>query len=78
MMPSTDRDTIARAAADAGLEFHVFLSGLTDWYKQVDAVVCMGGYNTRRGSLRGRSHRMYSSDPTATRTTNSGHRSRQA
>lgn len=51
MMPSTDRDTIARAAADAGLEFHVFLSGLTDWYKQVDAVVCMGGYNTLAEAL---------------------------
>lgn len=51
MMPPTDRETIARAAADAGLEFHVFLSGLTGWYKQVDAVVCMGGYNTLAEAL---------------------------
>ncbi|HEY8685363.1 MAG TPA: glycosyltransferase, partial [Chloroflexota bacterium] len=46
MMPPADRERIARAAADAELEFHVFLSGLTKWYEQVDAAVCMGGYNT--------------------------------
>ena len=28
------------------LEFHVFLSGLMKPYQQVDAAVCMGGYNT--------------------------------
>jgi len=51
MLPLTDRETIARAAADAGLEFHVFVSGLTEWYEQVDAVVCMGGYNTLAEAL---------------------------
>lgn len=51
MMPPDDREMLARAAADAQLEFHVFLSGLTNWYQQVDAAVCMGGYNTLAEAL---------------------------
>lgn len=51
IMPANDRAALARMAADAGLEFHVFLSGLTQWYEQADAVVCMGGYNTLAEAL---------------------------
>lgn len=51
MMPAADREALSRAAADAGLDFHVFLSGLSSWYEQADAVVCMGGYNTLAEAL---------------------------
>ena len=51
MMPADQREALALAAAHAGLEFHVFLSGLAQWFEYADAAVCMGGYNTLAEAL---------------------------
>jgi predicted glycosyltransferase len=51
MMQPSDRESLARIASEANIEFHVFVSGLSEWYERVDAVVCMGGYNTLAEAL---------------------------
>jgi predicted glycosyltransferase len=41
-----ERQALRLAAADAGVAFHTFVPGLAAWLPDVDALVCMGGYNT--------------------------------
>lgn len=40
------RQALREAAADAGVMYFTFVRGLDDWFELVDALVCMGGYNT--------------------------------
>jgi predicted glycosyltransferase len=40
------RQLLRDAAADAGVTYFTFVRGLDAWFEIVDAVVCMGGYNT--------------------------------
>ena len=41
-----DVATVRRMANQAGARCHVFVPGLADWFAGMDALVCMGGYNT--------------------------------
>jgi predicted glycosyltransferase len=40
------RQALRDAAAEAGVMYFTFVRGLDDWFDLVDALVCMGGYNT--------------------------------
>lgn len=40
------RQALREAAAEAGVMYFTFVRGLDDWFELVDALVCMGGYNT--------------------------------
>ncbi len=40
------RQRLREAAGEAGVAYHTFVRGLDQWFDVVDAVVCMGGYNT--------------------------------
>jgi predicted glycosyltransferase len=40
------RQALREAAAKAGVTYFTFVRGLDDWFDIVDALVCMGGYNT--------------------------------
>jgi predicted glycosyltransferase len=42
----SDRQTLRRLAADAGVAFSTFVPDLVNAFGAVDALVCMGGYNT--------------------------------
>lgn len=46
MMPERDREALGRMADDAGARCYEFVTGLSRWFDQIDALVCMGGYNT--------------------------------
>jgi predicted glycosyltransferase len=39
-------DALRRSTEDAGVAFHQFVPGISEWLDQVDVLVCMGGYNT--------------------------------
>jgi predicted glycosyltransferase len=41
-----ERESLRLAAAEAGVAFRRFVPGLSSWLPDVDALVCMGGYNT--------------------------------
>ena len=41
-----DRRLLSTLAADAGVAFRTFVPGLAALFSKVDALVCMGGYNT--------------------------------
>jgi predicted glycosyltransferase len=41
-----DRRLLSTLAADAGVTFRTFMPGLAALFSKVDALVCMGGYNT--------------------------------
>jgi predicted glycosyltransferase len=45
-MSAAKRDALSRRAAEAGVEFHVWVPDVSSWFLHVDALVCMGGYNT--------------------------------
>jgi predicted glycosyltransferase len=40
------RQALREAAAEAGVTYFTFVRGLDAWFDIVDALVCMGGYNT--------------------------------
>jgi predicted glycosyltransferase len=40
------RHALRRMAIEAGVEFHSTVQGVSSWFSHVDALVCMGGYNT--------------------------------
>ena len=40
------RQALREAAAAAGVTYYTFVRGLDAWFDMVDALVCMGGYNT--------------------------------
>jgi len=40
------RQQLREAAKDAGVTYYTFVRGLDAWFGVVDAIVCMGGYNT--------------------------------
>ena len=40
------RQALREAAAEAGVTYFTFVRGLDAWFELVDALVCMGGYNT--------------------------------
>lgn len=40
------RQALREAAAEAGVTYFTFVRGLDAWFDLVDALVCMGGYNT--------------------------------
>jgi predicted glycosyltransferase len=40
------RQELRDAAAEAGVTYYTFVRGLDAWFDVVDALVCMGGYNT--------------------------------
>jgi predicted glycosyltransferase len=40
------RNHIRELATKRGVRFYDFLPNLSDWFARVDALVCMGGYNT--------------------------------
>jgi predicted glycosyltransferase len=46
LTPSDKRDHIQNLADTRGVRFYDFLPNLSDWFAHVDALVCMGGYNT--------------------------------
>lgn len=46
MASAEDQRTLQRLAAEVGVTFYTFVTGLVDWFGAVDALVCMGGYNT--------------------------------
>ncbi len=41
-----ERAALEKLATDAGVAFNAFVPGVARWFDLVDAVVCMGGYNT--------------------------------
>jgi predicted glycosyltransferase len=45
-LAAPERDALCRMAAQAGVECHVSAPDLSSWFAHVDALVCMGGYNT--------------------------------
>ena len=45
-LASEDATSIRRRAAEAGVAVRTFVPELAGWFGTVDAVVCMGGYNT--------------------------------
>ncbi len=46
MMPDDKRKILMEYAAEAGVSFYVTVPNLDEWFGYVDALVCMGGYNT--------------------------------
>jgi predicted glycosyltransferase len=44
--PPKDAERLSRLAAEAGVEFRRFVPGLAAQFGSLDALVCMGGYNT--------------------------------
>jgi predicted glycosyltransferase len=40
------RQRLREAATEAGVNYYTFVRGLDAWFGVVDAIVCMGGYNT--------------------------------
>jgi predicted glycosyltransferase len=46
LVPENQRRTLQLLAAEVGVTFHTFVSGLDRWFDFADAIVCMGGYNT--------------------------------
>jgi predicted glycosyltransferase len=50
-VPPDRRHALRRASAEAGVSFSVFAHDLASWFREVDAVVCMGGYNTLAEAL---------------------------
>jgi predicted glycosyltransferase len=44
--PEERRDVLRAMAQDSGVTFRSFVPGLASWFPLVDALVCMGGYNT--------------------------------
>ena len=42
----SERARLRARAEEVGVEFHVTVPGLSSWFPHVDAMVCMGGYNT--------------------------------
>jgi predicted glycosyltransferase len=45
-LSSSERGALRVRAEAAGVEFHVSVPGVSSWFPHVDALVCMGGYNT--------------------------------
>jgi predicted glycosyltransferase len=41
-----EREHLSRLAREAGVAFRTFVPALASWFPAVDALVCMGGYNT--------------------------------
>jgi predicted glycosyltransferase len=46
MTPDPELRVLQRLAAEAGVALHTFVPNLSTWFWSVDALVCMGGYNT--------------------------------
>src|SRR5262249_12249221 len=46
MAPAADFQTLERLATEAGASLHAFVPNLSHLFDSVDALVCMGGYNT--------------------------------
>ncbi len=46
MTPEAEFAVLQRLAIEAGVIFHTFIPNLSSWFWLVDALVCMGGYNT--------------------------------
>jgi predicted glycosyltransferase len=46
-----DQQALRRMAIEAGVEFHELVPELSSWLTKVDALVCMGGYNTLSEAL---------------------------
>jgi predicted glycosyltransferase len=46
MSPGADFKTLTSLAARAGVTLHTFVTGLPGMFRSLDALVCMGGYNT--------------------------------
>src|SRR5262249_7609048 len=46
MAPQTELRGLQDRARHHGVAVQTFVKGLPDWFAAVDAVVCMGGYNT--------------------------------
>lgn len=44
--PRTQREALAARASGCGVTCHTFVPDLHDWFPRMDALVCMGGYNT--------------------------------
>jgi predicted glycosyltransferase len=45
-LSAAERGALRARAKELGVEFHVSVAGLSSWFRHVDALVCMGGYNT--------------------------------
>ena len=45
-MPENERRMLADLVSGTGVALHHFVPGLVRWFGMVDALVCMGGYNT--------------------------------
>jgi predicted glycosyltransferase len=45
-LSSSERGALRARAEEAGVDFHVSVPGVSSWFPHVDALVCMGGYNT--------------------------------
>jgi predicted glycosyltransferase len=50
-VPRDQRHSLRRAAVSAGVAFRGFAQDLASWLREVDAVVCTGGYNTLAEAL---------------------------
>lgn len=46
MSSPTEQQTLHALAAERGIACHTFVAELGRWFSSVDALVCMGGYNT--------------------------------
>lgn len=46
MASDAERQTLHALAAERGVTCHTFVPGLARWFGSIDALVCMGGYNT--------------------------------
>jgi predicted glycosyltransferase len=46
MTPEHELGTLRHLAAESGVTLHSFVSRLSSWFWSVNALVCMGGYNT--------------------------------
>ena len=51
MTPDAEFKVLQRLAAETGVALHMFMPNLSTWFWQVDALVCMGGYNTLAEAL---------------------------
>jgi predicted glycosyltransferase len=45
-LATAERHALRRMAVEAGVEFHATVPDVSSWFSHVDALVCMGGYNT--------------------------------
>jgi predicted glycosyltransferase len=45
-LDASERGALRARADAAGVEFHLSVPGVSSWFPHVDALVCMGGYNT--------------------------------